>query len=432
MPSHNYPKDIFEQFDIELCELENLVKDMQNAKGGYFPTYQKAHLPHDLFNGQGFHVEEGQFCVYVDGSIYCMPTEEGGPTGALHDLIVNPWVLSEPTSKQGTQFWHEEIMDVGDPAAEQTRNIPLPGGISVVFAGPNKNIWYAYDRALAENPPVGSRAMANEAVEGIYFCEHVDGIWIPRGVVGDPQNEGYMDLVVGLPSPSTFFYWAAQVVNSSILTPTTQAVYESAFSPIYDTGMPNILSPMSKLAYEPGYHRWSLDDLPPTIATDGTYIYCISAHFRRQYFTGPPGYFDPTITDPISIPTYECCDTMKVWRYAAGLWSVIGTFNSAFPDNFEPFTDLPTMTGSPGTSFGPGVDNSLWTTFGITNVYLNADPGDVGHPIIIFNDASGTTIIGSNLYPSGVGVCYTSVWGGSTSEGAFYIKRFNGSSWVDI
>jgi len=74
MPSHNYPKDIFEQFDIELCELENLVKGMQNAKSGYFPTYEKAHLPHDLFNGQAFHVEEGQFCVYVDGWLYCMPT----------------------------------------------------------------------------------------------------------------------------------------------------------------------------------------------------------------------------------------------------------------------------------------------------------------------------------------------------------------------
>jgi hypothetical protein len=79
--TRNYPKDIFEQFDIELCQAEHAIRQLQKGGGGYFPIYKKAHLPSNLVEGEGFMVEEGQFCVRYGNSIYCMPSLDGADGG---------------------------------------------------------------------------------------------------------------------------------------------------------------------------------------------------------------------------------------------------------------------------------------------------------------------------------------------------------------
>src|SRR5437763_11046599 len=100
MPSKNYPKDIFEQIDIELCATEYNIDALQRLKGGYFPTYDETNLPQDLVNGQAFMTQQGHFCVYVEGTIYCMPGEDTPPPPL--PVWYRQWLLASSQASPGT------------------------------------------------------------------------------------------------------------------------------------------------------------------------------------------------------------------------------------------------------------------------------------------------------------------------------------------
>jgi hypothetical protein len=109
----NYPRNIFEQFDIELCDLERKVKRLGLTKDSNFPIFNKHRLPMNIRQGEGFFCDDtGEFCIRYGDKLYCIPgpTATVGPTlfsgdletvwdpvgNASHD-VYTPYVMTSPT-----------------------------------------------------------------------------------------------------------------------------------------------------------------------------------------------------------------------------------------------------------------------------------------------------------------------------------------------
>jgi hypothetical protein len=78
MHTKNFPRDIFEQIDIELCRDEHALQKIGNERVGIFPIYDETRLPRNLSDGTAFHTTQGRFCVIYNNAMYCMPSAAVG------------------------------------------------------------------------------------------------------------------------------------------------------------------------------------------------------------------------------------------------------------------------------------------------------------------------------------------------------------------
>jgi hypothetical protein len=209
MPSYNYPKTKLEAYDIELCRTRDQVKRLQNFTS-YFPTYETADLPENLVNGQAFCTEEGKFCIYYDGSIYCMPAEPPFPTYAtvvsmLHTgvnlgvggewgAVIGSTSSFSPTSMFTTNWapggsfdWYHQAYKRGDyskillsgyPNVVVEQSFPASSGLGPVVAGPVtlESPWSTFFPPSAVELPDGSFRM----VIGVVSADLVE---VPMGTV---------------------------------------------------------------------------------------------------------------------------------------------------------------------------------------------------------------------------------------------------------
>lgn len=100
--ARSYPKNIFEQWNIELNQMQNYVYALENARGGDFPTYDADQLPSSLFDGQAFNTTQGGFCVKYGDNIYCMPKPRA--------VGIGPVIYS--AQQQSTVSWSGSPADV--------------------------------------------------------------------------------------------------------------------------------------------------------------------------------------------------------------------------------------------------------------------------------------------------------------------------------
>jgi hypothetical protein len=418
MPSRNYSKDIIENIEIDLCQLEHMVHRLQNTSGGYFPIYDKTQLPHDLQNGQAFHVEQGEFCVYYEGSIFCMPSSN------RHDTITNPWVLTLPTS----------ATTLGSLTAPTTP-----------FVGHMGKPWFAY--SVSTRPTIYDQVRNR----GVYFAEYNGTSWIYKGTVGERQPGGWAAGSIGLPAyGSSFTVLNGATVNSTSYDDATNRVI---YLPVIPAGA--YIPAENQIAYsyvgtlvvnELGYRFPPYEDYGGAlIASDETYVYCAVVHVKRYYYTATfPGL--PDIPAPHVLYNGRVIASVDIYKYDNS-WSIIGSWSSNYIDDFEAYQDRPCVndTGGPfhDASF-PGVANAGAPIYiGLYDLHIAADKADPGHPAVFFSDVGITPInpMWDDYHAFGIGRCYVFNYDDSLANHPEYPPdsprvehgyKYNGTGWIAI